>query len=153
MNNISIYGTLRYFHYLSYIKSYRMPRHIKIPQFLLFGIFFLAIMAFNPIAAQSNERTVKGEIIDEQGPVLGANIVLKDTRIGTVSDIDGKFTFPRPLRTGDVLIISYIGYKKQSIPIKDDTTFISLTLTEEMIEIIGALQVDKPYKSKRKKKN
>ena len=36
-------------------------------------------------------RTVTGMVTDEYGPVTGANVVIKGTTIGTITDLDGKF--------------------------------------------------------------
>ena len=61
-----------------------------------------------PVAQQS-EKTVTGVVVDENGvPVIGANVVVKGTTIGTVTDVDGKFSLNVP--QGAVLTISYIGY-------------------------------------------
>ena len=122
-------------------------------------IFMIATFMFNPLYGQStqasssqisqNERTVKGVITNDEGPVESASITLKGSKVGTVSNIKGEFTFPKPLKTGDVLLISYLGYETIEIKIKDDTTFINQMLSEDLIEFVGALNTNKPYKSKR----
>ena len=66
-------------------------------------------------------------------------------------DDEGKFTFPKKLKTGDVLVFSYLGYETQKVSITDKTSFITLELTPDMVEMIGAVDTNKPYKSKRKK--
>lgn len=124
------------------------------------GILMLSLLAFNPSYGQSdttttevasNERTVKGIISDDKGPLKDVNVIQEGTRNGTVTNEKGEFTFPTKLNTGDVLLISYLGYETQKVIIKTDTTFIKVVLTEDLIEMIGALDADKPYKSKRKK--
>lgn len=130
--------------------------------FRIFGfatILMMATMVFNPIYAQSkntasadqNERTVKGIITEGEGniPIESANVILKGTKIGTVTNNDGEFTFPKPLKPGDVLLISYLGYDTVQVKIKNNTTFIKQTLSEDLIEFVGALNTNKPYKSKR----
>jgi len=123
-------------------------------------VTFLMIMTlmFNPIYGQSkkastevsqNERTVKGIVINDEGPVESASITLKGSKSGTVSNSNGEFTFPEPLKTGDVLLISYLGYETIEVKIKDDTSFIKQMLSEDLIEFVGALNTNKPYKSKR----
>ncbi len=98
----------------------------------------------------SNDRTIKGLISNEDGPLDGVNIVLKDTANGTITNAKGEFTFPVKLKTGDVLVISYLGYENQNVRIKENVSFIELVLTEDLVEMIGALDAAKPYKSKRK---
>jgi len=123
---------------------------------LLFATF-----AFTSVNAQSNkansseiaqnQRTVKGIISDSNGPLESASVVLKGTNTGTTTDSKGEFTFPIPLKTGDVLLISYLGLETQEAKIKENTSFLRLTLTEDLVEFVGALNTDKPYKSKRSK--
>ncbi len=119
------------------------------------AIIMIATLAFNPVYSQStetvqNERTVKGIINDEAGPLESVNIVLKGTKTGTTTNDKGEFTFPKLLKTGDILLISYLGYETQEIKIKANTSFIRLNLTQDLIEFVGALNSNKPYKSKRK---
>tara|TARA_R110000823_G_scaffold29841_3_gene86101 strand:+ start:447 stop:3407 length:2961 start_codon:yes stop_codon:yes gene_type:complete len=58
-------------------------------------------------------QTVKGVVTDASGPIPGANIVIKGTTTGTVTDFDGNFEIA--VDTGNVLVISYIGYVTQEI--------------------------------------
>ena len=137
-----------------------LPEKHTFKAFSFIGIMTMTLLAFNPTYGQtktvtskemtSNERTIKGLITNEDGPLDGVNVILKGTRNGTVTNAKGEFTFPLKLKTGDVLVISYLGYENQNVVIKDDTTFIKLALTEDLVEMIGALDSAKPYKSKRK---
>lgn len=123
-------------------------------QYLLLGIFMIATVAFNTISAQTQtttttEITVKGKVSDETGPLPGVNIVLKGSKTGVITDENGAFTFPKLLSSGDVLVFSFLGYEKQEIKIDASTTFINLTLTTDLVEIMGAPNSETPYKSKR----
>ena len=119
---------------------------------LAFGLF-----AYTPVQAQSNssanstqnERTIKGVIKSETGPLESASIILKGTNTGTTSDKNGEFTFPQPLKTGDILLVSYLGFETQEVKIKENMSFLNIVLTEDLLEFVGALNSDKPYKSKR----
>ncbi len=120
----------------------------------LFMILMIASVYFNQGYAQTtetaqNERIIKGIISDGNGPLESVNIVLKGTKTGTATNSKGEFTFPKPLKTGDVLLISYLGYETIETSIKGDTTFLRLNLSDDLIEFSGALNSDKPYKSKR----
>ena len=137
-----------------------LPEKYTFKAFSFIGIMMMTLLAFNPTYGQtktipstvmtSNERTIKGLITNEDGPLEGVNVILKGTRNGTVTNAKGEFMFPVKLKTGDVLVISYLGYENQNIAIKDNTTFIKLALTEDLVEMIGALDSAKPYKSERK---
>ena len=65
--------------------------------------------------SQSNQsRKISGTVKDQNGePVIGANVSVKGTTVGTITDIDGNFMLEAP---ADVVIqISYIGYVTQEI--------------------------------------
>lgn len=121
----------------------------------------LIFMIGNSVVAQTSKtaasevaqegKIIKGIITDEKGPLESASIVLKGTSVGTTTDAKGEFTFPKLLKTGDILLITYLGYGTQESKIKDATTFLRLQLSEDLIEFTGALNTDTPYKSKRSK--
>lgn len=118
-----------------------------------------AIFAFNPMYGQSdnttsattaqNGRTIKGMVSSADGPLLGVNVILKDSKVGTVTDDKGKYTFPKKLKTGDVLLISYLGFKTVEVKIPANTSYIETVLSEEVVEFMGSLNTNKRYKSKR----
>ena len=59
--------------------------------------------------------TVKGVVKDNTGePVIGANVLVKNTTNGTITDFDGNFTLNA--NKGDIVVISFIGYKTQELP-------------------------------------
>ncbi|MFD1615244.1 carboxypeptidase-like regulatory domain-containing protein [Gelatiniphilus marinus] len=123
------------------------------------AIFMIATLAYSPVYGQNkkatsteipqNERIIKGIVTSEDGPVESASITLKGAKVGTVTNAKGEFTFPEPLKTGDVLLISYLGYETIAVKIKSNTTFVKQMLSEDLIEFVGALNSNKPYKSKR----
>lgn len=119
----------------------------------LFMVLFIASVAFNQVQAQQDakERIVKGVVSTAEGPLEGAGVLLKGTAIGTTTNDKGEFTFPQPLKTGDVLLVSYLGYQTANYTIEDGTTFVRLMLAEDVIDFVGAPNSDKPYKSKRSK--
>ena len=79
-------------------------------------------------------KKITGVIKDATGePVIGANVIVKGTTNGTMSDIDGKFSLEVP--AGAVLSISYIGYVAQEIPVKNQTDLnILLKEDSEMLD-------------------
>ena len=113
----------------------------------------------NPIYAQNQkittrsiadqEMTVTGKVTDEKGPLSGVNIVLKGSKVGVITDINGMYTFPKSLSIGDVLVFSFLGYDKQEVKIDSKTTVINIIMSDNYIEIMGAPSANKPYKSKR----
>ncbi|MCK8479398.1 carboxypeptidase-like regulatory domain-containing protein [Psychroserpens algicola] len=138
-----------------------MKTQFKFPMksFGLIAMMMIAILAYNPMYAQTQttatstqsnqEITVKGTVNDENGPLLGASITLKNSKIGTVSDENGAFTFPKALQPGDVLVFSFLGYEMKEIKIQKNTSFLKVVLETDIVEILGALESNEPYKSKR----
>lgn len=54
--------------------------------------------------------TISGQVKDTQGePVIGANVIIKGTTNGTITDLDGMFSIP-DVEQSSVLEISFIGY-------------------------------------------
>ncbi|WP_187117259.1 SusC/RagA family TonB-linked outer membrane protein [Parabacteroides bouchesdurhonensis] len=86
------------------------------------------------LTISQDRKIIKGKVVDDKGdPLIGANILEKNTTNGVITDIEGRFTLK--LQNNDVLIISFVGYKSQEIQVKDD-----LPLLIEMSE--NAMQLD-----------
>lgn len=69
-------------------------------------------------AVQQQARTIKGTVLDGSGvPVIGANILIKGTARGVISDIDGNFVLEADGNA--VLEVSYIGYLKKEVPVNN----------------------------------
>lgn len=76
-----------------------------------------------------DNRTIKGTILDATGmPVIGANVVVKGTTNGTITDMDGKFSLE--VGKNAILVVSYIGYANQEIKVGNQNT-LSITMKED----------------------
>lgn len=97
--------------------------------------------------------SIEGIVKDENGPLPGANIYLKNTKTGVQSDLQGRFKFPIPLKVNDVLIVSFVGYNNKEVLVKDtknnDRLEIEIKLKYSDIVILGAVSTDKVYASKK----
>ncbi|MDR0750538.1 MAG: SusC/RagA family TonB-linked outer membrane protein, partial [Tannerellaceae bacterium] len=81
-----------------------------------------------PVVAQDQKR-ISGTIKDEKGgAIIGANVIVKGTSIGTTSDIDGRFSFEVP--SNSILQISYIGYLSQEMHTANKTV-LDITMIED----------------------
>ena len=90
------------------------------------------VNSVNVMAAIEQAIHVKGQIVDSTGePVIGANIVVKGTNTGVISDIDGNFAIDAPKNS--VLLISFIGYKSQEVKLTGPSVKIVLTDDAEML--------------------
>ena len=100
----------------------------KKTKMLLFVLSFCFLMIYSAGAyAQVN---VKGTVkASNNEPLIGVNVIVKDTRLGTVTNIDGEFNFTVP-NTNAVIEFSYIGFKTQEIPL-NGRTLLNVTLLED----------------------
>ena len=119
----------------------------------LVSVFFALFLITTSVSAQKLDikGIVKGKTFEKTEVLNGANIFLKGTKTGTSSNRKGEFTFPRKLNVGDVLEISYLGYLKKRIKITANSKFLNIILQEDDNEMLGALNNNKRYKSKRLK--
>lgn len=73
--------------------------------------------------------TVSGNVKDNSGePIIGANVLVKGTTNGTITDFDGNFSISVP--SNATLVFSYVGYKDQEIAVAGKTT-INVILEED----------------------
>ena len=104
----------------------------------LWAVWGIAIGAF------AQQITVNGVVQDTQGePIIGANILVKGTANGTITDLDGNFQLTADADA--LLVISYIGYVTQELPAQP---VMNITLREdaeqlEEVVVIGYGSVKK----------
>ena len=117
--------------------------------------------------------TVDGVVLDSETneAILGANVLVKNSVLGVVTDFDGKFVIKLPQKS--TLVVSYLGYESQEIVVESSTTLkVKLrptvenldevvintgytkidrtentssvaTIQQEDLEIVGAISIDK----------
>lgn len=99
------------------------------------------------LSLSAQDIAVKGHVKDHTGePLIGANILIKGTSVGTISDVDGNFTLKAAVN--DILSITCIGFKGQELTVTGSNTPLVITLQEdtEMLDevvVIGYGQVKK----------
>ena len=89
-----------------------------------------------PVVTQK-EKVVTGTITDHQGmPIIGANVAVKGTTNGTITDLDGKFTLKIP--ENSTLEISYIGFLTESVRVghQDNLTITMREDTQKLDEVV-----------------
>ena len=64
------------------------------------------------------QTQVSGSVVsaDDQEPIIGASVIVQGTKVGTVTDADGKFTLSVP--NGKKIVVSYIGMISQTLTAK-----------------------------------
>ena len=118
-------------------KSFNDRLKIATVSALMAGTFLclpFTVYAENPLISDVEQTvrniSVKGVVVDANGePVIGASVQLKgSTGIGTITDLDGKFTLSVP--ANGVLQISYIGYKTAEVKVNGQAG-LKVTLQED----------------------
>lgn len=72
---------------------------------------------------------ITGTVVDKAGlPVIGANVIVKGTTNGTVTDVEGRFSLEIPENA--VLLVSYIGYVEREMQVGDESA-LSIILQED----------------------
>ena len=80
------------------------------------------------------QKKVTGTIIDkDKQPVIGANVVVKGTQIGAITDADGKYSIDVPL-SGGTLVVSFIGFTSQEVEVGNNTV-VDITLQTEAMSL------------------
>ena len=79
---------------------------------------------------QQDGRRVICTISDKAGPIVGANVLVKGTTIGNISDMDGRVILDG-VPSNAILVVSYIGYVSQEIPLKSSQTNVRIQLVED----------------------
>lgn len=82
------------------------------------------------LVQQEGQIQIKGVVKDAGGdPLIGVNVKVKDSTVGTITDINGNFTLQT--RKGDILEISYVGYATKTVKVQN-AQVLNIVLTEDI---------------------
>jgi len=96
-----------------------------------FGVTALVFLTCMMTYAQ--RQRVSGTVKDQSGNLMpGVNVILKGTTSGASTGTDGKFEFEAS--PDDVLVVSFIGFKSQEIPVGNQTNF-DITMVEDLASL------------------
>jgi TonB-linked SusC/RagA family outer membrane protein len=113
---------------------------------LIVCMLLLALLQFSTSYAQ---KTITGQVLSksDQSPIPGATILLKGTKIGTSSEVNGQFSIKA--KPGDILIISGVGITRKEVTI-GETNPIVITVTADAKDlnevVVTALGIKKEVK-------
>ena len=110
---------------LSKFKKLQLRPKIKVFQLLLLATAFV----LSPMEVFSQQKTVSGQITDDTGASLpGANVLIKGTTDGTVTDIEGNYSLNAAAE--DILVISSVGFVSQEILVGNQSTISPVMATD-----------------------
>ena len=95
-------------------------QRICMPFVRILAILFTIMWSGSMLFGQT--RTVTGQVIDQATgePVIGANVLVKGTTTGTITDLDGNFSISG-VTDKSVLHVSFVGYTAEDVPVKGNT--------------------------------
>lgn len=89
-------------------------------------------------ATQQAIQHVKGKVLDASGEtIIGANVIIKGTTIGTITNFEGNFQLDANL--GSTLVVTFLGYEPMEVKVTDDKP-IKIVL-QENAELLGEVVV------------
>ena len=112
----------------------KVQRVIVLIGMLLVSITVVPVGATGEAIMSAEPEQLKGVVYDSntEEPVIGANVRVKGTTHGAVTDVEGAFTLS--CSKGDVLLITYLGYKPQEITVSNLKT-LSIEMEEDDVAL------------------
>lgn len=141
----------------------KMNLLLKSSSLLIAGCFFMTgnlVYADNSLgflsksiepfsSMQVSDKPISGKVIDESGvPLIGVNISVEGTSLGTITDLNGNFSLLA--KKGEKLKVSYIGYKTKTVVITSEEKYtIVLETDTKLIDevVVTALGIKREVKS------
>ncbi len=101
-------------------------------RYSIFSILFFLFVSI--LSAQHLE--ISGKVYDKETKeiLFGANIMVKGTNLGTVTDIDGQFDIKLPNFSKATLVISYVGYKTIEVDVTSSRHDLSIGLKPDVLK-------------------
>lgn len=100
------------------------------PKILILLLLFTGVLYSGN--AQTSQKTISGKVVDKDGtPLIGATVMIINTTIGVVADMDGNFTINVPENA--ILRVSYLGFATQELPVGDKTFFNIIMLEDSNV--------------------
>ena len=101
-------------------------------------VLFLLLGLFTSVIAYSQQISVKGIVKDQIGePVIGANVLVRRTTNGVITNVNGEFILSAS--KSDVLVVSFVGYTTQEIPVSEKQMTIVLKEDTELLDEVVVL--------------
>ena len=99
------------------------------------------LLTLSATTAFVQAENIKGTVVDKvtKEPLIGATIQVAGTTMGTITDFDGKFELPELENKSYTLIISYVSYQTQEIPV-DATKAQDLEIARVVVDLKSEIE-------------
>jgi len=100
----------------------------------LFSVFLCFIVS---LSVSAQEISIKGKITDKESKdvLIGANVQIKGTNFGAVTDVDGKFEIKTDVKLPVVLVVTYLGFADQEINVTEENQSIETALVAQEVRV------------------
>lgn len=103
---------------------------VKLHRLLTLILFFVSFT----ISSYAQQRLIKGQVTDKTGaPLAGVAVVVKGTNIGTITDVDGRYSLQVPA-SAKTLVFSMVGFKTKEVPITGNVINVTMEQESEQIQ-------------------
>ena len=109
----------------------------------IYTLFLFPLILFS-------QTNITGKVLDKQTPLIGANVKWINTNIGVSTNSEGKFKIIKENITDNRLIISFIGFKNDTISINESSNNLTIRLnkssdlnTVNLKEDVEGIYIDK----------
>lgn len=103
------------------------------------ALVLFTLLTLSPMGASAQVNTVKGNVSDDGGPIIGATIRLKgSSKAAAVTDFEGNFSLSAP--KGSILEVTYLGYKTKEVKVgagQLDVTLMQDNETLNEVVVVG----------------
>jgi TonB-linked SusC/RagA family outer membrane protein len=98
---------------------------MKNKKVFLLSLWLFAVLSVH--AQTGSQYTVKGTVLDENNePLAGANVYVKNTTFGLTADVEGKFSIKVTL--GSTVVFSFVGYESREYFVQKDVPDLKISL-------------------------
>ncbi len=98
----------------------------------MMSVALTTCFALLPASVLAQNGVVKGKVVDEEGPVIGATVRIKgSTKGGAVTDLDGNFTINAD--KGQTLEVTYVGYQAREVKVGNGPITVTLQQDDALL--------------------
>ncbi|WDF55273.1 SusC/RagA family TonB-linked outer membrane protein [Mucilaginibacter sp. KACC 22063] len=101
-------------------------------------LYFLCFLMFSVTQVYAQSRTVTGTVTgrDDKQPIPGASVRVKGTQVGTVTDVNGRYSINVPAGS-NTLVVTFLGYASSEVPAVGKTVDVIMApSSRELTEVV-----------------